>query len=58
MKLKYKFKSLQTSDADLFVKKIEGREIRLLSNDGVVASIYMDPRYKAVLTTEQVTKVF
>ncbi|CAG7785247.1 unnamed protein product, partial [Allacma fusca] len=54
-KMKLSVRSQETGLAGLFVKCIENREKNLLLNEGLLMSIYADPRYKSILTVEQVS---
>jgi hypothetical protein len=53
-RMKLKLEALHTVKSRNFLKFVLKREKTLLSNDAVIASIYMDPRYKNTLSVDEV----
>ena len=58
MKMKYAVSEIGSSTSKALVKEIEIREKILMKNEGLLLSIYFDPRYKTILTQSQVKSYF
>ncbi|CAG7722227.1 unnamed protein product [Allacma fusca] len=53
-KMKLNIQNQGTVPSGIFVKCVEEREKKILSSEVLVMSIYADPRYKSILSPEQV----
>jgi hypothetical protein len=53
-RMKFKLEELNTAKSEAFLKLITRREAHLLSNEGVITSVYADPRYKNTLDISDV----